>query len=324
MRRYVFSELVPIDELLAGETLALLAERSIAVYVAITPPARRRAVEIVTRCRDAGLRVGAWPMIADADGRWASAWNGEAFAGYCRDLVDELDTDGALPDELLIDLEPPIDLTRRLLSGRPELRGPPPRRGARALRTLVDELAGRGDVDVTAAVHPWTAAGPGGRGWQRAFGTPLTGMPLARVFVMAYTSLLEGYSRGLIRRADAESLLITWTRQSAAVLGETAAVALGTTGIGALGDERCYRSPDELARDVALARAAGVDQLALFSLGGALRRSTPARWLDAFADTEAAPTLPSPTLRARLGSIAADFTGRGLDRLLRTRPIRRE
>lgn len=315
MRRYVFSELLSIDRLLAPETLALLAVRRIQLYVAITPPVRRRAVEIVDACRAAGVAVGVWPMIDDDRGRWASAWTGGAFADYTRELVAELDAADRRPDELLLDLEPPIALTRALLAkGRPDPHRPPPRAGARALRALADELD-RAGLAVTAAAHPWAVSGRACRGWQRAMGTPVDGMPFRRVFAMAYTSLIEGYSRGLLRRRDAEAMLAAWTRGARAHLGAAAGVALGAVGVGALGDERCYRDPSELARDVAIAGTAGAEQLALFDLAGVLDRPPAAAWLDALcADGVVARPPRTARVRALLGTTAV--AGRVLDRLL--------
>ena len=51
--------------------------------------------------------------------------------------------------------------------------------------------------------------------------------------------------------------------------------------MGALGDEPRYRDPSELAVDVAVARAGGVETLNLFDLGGVLRRGPAEAWLEA-------------------------------------------
>ncbi|MCK6550309.1 hypothetical protein L6R52_31020, partial [Myxococcota bacterium] len=64
-----------------------------------------------------------------------------------------------------------------------------------------------------------------------------------------------------------------------------ASVSVGLAGPGKLGDEPVLPSPDALALDVAAARAAGVDDLALFSLEGVLGRASPEAWLEAFVAT---------------------------------------
>ncbi len=99
---------------------------------------------------------------------------------------------------------------------------------------------------------------------------------------MLYTSILEGWARGMLDRGDALALLGWSCRTAARRFGAIAGASLGAVGSGAFGDEPTYRSPAELADDVAVARAAGVDDLALFDLGGVLRRPPAEAWLDPF------------------------------------------
>ena len=113
-------------------------------------------------------------------------------------------------------------------------------------------------------------------------GTPATALDVDRHSVMAYTSLYEGWSRGLVNRARAERLFQLTARLTHARFGARASLSIGTVGTGAFGDEIGYRDPRELARDVALARAAGFDELALFDLGGVVRRAPAEAWFDAF------------------------------------------
>lgn len=302
MPGYVFTEFLSLDDLLAAETLALLADAGVLVYVAMPPARAGRADEVVGRLREAGARVGLWPLLDEADGYWPNVWNGERFAASCRELLERLERIDLVPDELLIDLEPPFDVAKQVL----RLRLPRPRRfdpgGAAALARLTADVAEL--CPVVATVAP-LVCGPGGRGWQRLLGTPVDELALARVFVMAYTSLVEGYGRGLLRRRDCEALLACWTRNARASFGDLAAIAVGVAGTGALGDERLYRDASELARDAAIARASGCDHLALFSLEGILGRPDRDAWFAALAtSTPVAP--PSPSLRARalLGALA--------------------
>jgi hypothetical protein len=65
--------------------------------------------------------------------------------------------------------------------------------------------------------------------------------------------------------------------------GERGGISLGTIGVGAFDDEPCYRGPDELARDVAIATRAGITEISVFDLGGILRRPPPEAWLDAIS-----------------------------------------
>jgi hypothetical protein len=95
------------------------------------------------------------------------------------------------------------------------------------------------------------------------------------------------------------SLLWRTARASVDRFGARASVSLGAVAPGALGDEVPYASPDELADDVAIVRAAGIEDVALFDLGGVVRRGPMDAWLDALVDTPPALHPPAATLRAR-------------------------
>jgi hypothetical protein len=85
-----------------------------------------------------------------------------------------------------------------------------------------------------------------------------------------------------------------------------ASVSLGLVSTGKLGDERCFRDPVELLLDVEAALAAGVDDLALFSLEGILERGPPERWLVPY--TNARPRKPAgpsaPLMSALVRAVA--------------------
>lgn len=134
---------------------------------------------------------------------------------------------------------------------------------------------------VTTAVMPMLPFDTRGQWLQRVLGTPADELPVDRHSVMAYTSLFEGWSRGLVGRRRAEWLLRLCARRSHARWGARAGVSLGAVGTGAFGDEPVLRDPRELARDVAIARAAGIVEISLFELGGVLRRRPAEAWLDA-------------------------------------------
>lgn len=314
---------MPYQALRAPALLGMLATRAITPIVAVTPPLLDQAADVVLACRDAGAGIGLWPMLDDADGRWASAANAARFCAFARALIDALDRRGARPDALAIDLEPPIERLRQLVRGR--LVPPPSGRGRDAAahyRALVAAIEARG-MAVLAAVMPTAIVSPPAvrRGWQHFFETPVDEIPFGRVSGMVYTSLLEGYSRGLVGRRDARVLLARLAGEARAHLGGRASVSLGCVGTGALGDERTFRSVDELADDVAIARAAGVDHIALFNLDGVLARAPAEAWLDALVHTEPAADMPPATWRAaalwrclRLAGRAAHLTLRAPSR----------
>ncbi len=254
-------------------------------------------------------------MLADAAGRWASLDNASRFAAYVRRLVDELAAEDALPEEIAIDLEPPIERLRGLVALHPAARTSAiPDKGAAILGALVRDLRSRvpTPIRVSAAVIPLVLFDDEAAGFERWLGTPTFGTDWDHASVMVYTTLIEGYSRGFLARRDVRALLASFCRRTAVRFGARAGVSLGAVGKGALGDEATYRSKGELVDDVAIARAAGIEDLTLFDLGGVLGRPPMEAWLDAFVETEPARCLPEETWKSR----AAWTLGRGASRWL--------
>lgn len=319
-RRRIWSELLPLEVVRAPGTLALLRRYALELSIAVRPETAAGLPDLVAACADAGVAVAVWPMIADEDGRWASAGNAAAFGVFVARLLDVLDARRLAAAEVVFDLEPPIEAVRRALAGgRGALdllggaargaRGSP--RWDEAQRAYV-ELAGavhtRG-VATSAAIVPLVLTDGPASGWERLLGTPVSAPPWGRVSAMLYTSLFEGYSRGALGREDAVALLAWGCRAAARRFGPRAGASLGAVGKGALGDEPVYRSVAELREDVAATAAAGVSDLSLFDLGGVLARPPAEAWLEAFVAPPEARS-PRETLRARGVVAAAALVGR--------------
>src|SRR5215831_11399485 len=109
MRRRIWSETVPYDRLASREVVELLRRHDVAPIVAVRPGNARALAEVIARHRDAGAEVAIWPMLSDADGRWVSAKNEVRFRAFVNEVLDELTRAGALPSEVAVDLEPPIE-----------------------------------------------------------------------------------------------------------------------------------------------------------------------------------------------------------------------
>lgn len=312
-RRRVYAEMMPLRELGRAPILAELARRRIELVAAVQPSDRADAVALVERARELGLAIGLWPLLPNTEGRWLHAGNARRFVAEIEHLLEALDERALAIDTMLIDLEPPITELRRMMRWDVRALRVRPLDPAR-LTPILAEL-GRREIEVMAAVVPPVVLGArAGRGWQRALGAPVDALGFDVVSAMLYTSLAEGYSAGALRRGDARALLAELARLTHTHFGARASVSLGVVGVGALGDERTYREPAELAADVAIARGAGVDDLALFDLAGVLTRPPAERWLDAF--TETAPSTEAPrSLRARLALAALHGAGLFLDRL---------
>lgn len=304
---------MPLAELARAPVLSELARRRIELLVAVQPKDRGDIVRVVTRARELGLSIGLWPLLEDGEGRWLHPGNAEGFARWIDELLEALDRASLSIDALALDLEPPIVEVRRILDGElgaarawlgRELDPAPHHRAIAALRE-------RGIETVAAVVPPVLLPARPSRGWQRVLGTPIDGVAYDVVSAMLYTTLFEGYSAGVVRRADACALLTRFARLARERFGTQASVSLGAVGTGALGDERTYHDPSELAEDVGIARAAGVDDLALFDLAGVLARAPIEPWLDALTETEACPP-PPRSMRADAIVSALWITGHAL------------
>ncbi|MBK6916305.1 MAG: hypothetical protein IPH07_02785 [Deltaproteobacteria bacterium] len=311
----VFAEQVPAARLRSREVMTALGERDMQLVAAVFPG--DDPLPTIAAAREHGVAIALWPMLDDRHGRWANTTNAPQWAGFVRGLLHRCDAHGLRPDELCVDLEPPIASMRRALDGRfgaaARGRGEAHHRGLASLRDALDDANARGVTSWAAAVPLVLADGVDRGGWQSLLRTPIDALPLARVSVMLYSSLLVGYARGVLRRDDAEPLLFAAARRAHQRFGARASAALGAVGRGALGDEAVLRDVAELRRDVALARAAGIEDLALFDLGGALQRGPFQHWLDAMGQPACA-DVPMHTRRARLLWLACAGLGRVLPR----------
>lgn len=297
--RHVFCEHLDFEALARPEVLGALVERGVHPIVAVTPSVQAGVPRLAASLREVGLRVALWPMLDSRDGRWASLHTWPRYTAHVEELLEELERADVRPDELLVDLEPPIARLRSILAGQlRRARVSVPHATPREVGAWLSGLRA-GGIRLRASVVPVTVASSDrvARGWQRLLGTPVHDGIYDHVSVMAYSTLFEGYSRGLLGRADAVALVAAASLDAVRRFGTRAGVALGCVGVGALGDERAYRSAAELAEDVAVARAAGIDDIVLFALEGALARGPVEPWLDALVQPHLAK--PRPTVRSR-------------------------
>jgi hypothetical protein len=329
----VYSETLPYEEVTRARTVSLLARYGLEVVLAVRPWDVGALPRVAHTLADAGVTLAVWPMLSDEEGRWANARNAASFARFTRQIVDALDREAAPPREVLFDLEPSFEEARLLLPGASRdprglvalAAGASRARSAAyaaaevELSASVMDLRARG-IASSSAVWPLVALDPpGASGWQALLGTPVDGLATERVSVMVYTSILEGWSRGALRRPHAASLLTAATHRVVRRWGERASVSLGCVGTGAFEDEPIYRSPAELAEDVALARAAGCQDLSLFDLGGVLAREPAEAWLDAFVGAGDAVTASPPSGRVTAARTLARAATWALSRRRRAR-----
>jgi len=290
--------MLPLEEVTAPSTVALLSRFEVDPILAVWPRTLGACERAVKTLADAGRTATVWPMLADAEGRWLGAANVEAFAAFAGDAQR---VTGAT--EIVLDLEPPIEKLRGSLAMK-ELPISTDMRGFLAARARIARLVvdlHEAGAKVTATVPPPALL----EGFELLLGTPVGGVAWDSVSPMVYASIAEGWSRGLFRREDARAFVSWGARAAVGRFGRRAAASLGAVGTGALGDEPVYRSPYELADDTAIAVAAGVTDLALFELAGVLHRPPAEAWFEAFTDPPTTSPTPATTRIEALVSGAA-------------------
>lgn len=322
-RRRIWCEMLPYETLLAPETLGLLRRFSLAPIVAVWPRTPLATIaRVLQTFADLGLPAALWPMLDDADGRWASAGNAATFCRFAGSLVEQLAAQRSPPGELFVDLEPAIEAMRSGVAGaavNAQVAHYLPEsfdkhilnEAGERFFNLSEGLRAQG-VLPSAAIAPMVLLDPrvgAHRPWQERLGTPVDGPRWGHLSVMLYTSIFEGWSRGTLRREDTRQLLGLAARATVERYGAPGGLCVGAVGTGAFGNEPVYRDVAELADDVGLALAGGVTDLSLFDLGGVLKRGRAEAWLGAFTETPAAAALPEPGLRLRSLLGAARLAG---------------
>lgn len=317
----VWSEHLPLDLARTSEVTDLLCHGPLHPFFAVPPGSDLDALASLLRTlAGLGLEPGIWPLLEDADGYWPSERNGAAYFAYVDELLRFLEAQKIHVPWIAVDLEPPLQQVDRL------------RHSVNSFRTLLDTLQHNFDpeafthavasyqqgmlglrergyktlaVTVPMAAHDLRDGSPL---WQDLFEAPWSQVGWDRVGIMAYGSMVSGYSKGLLSTADARAIHYRLFKHMARAFGSRAHASLGITGIGKLGDEPIYDSADELARDASAARAAGIDDIAIFCLEGLVGREDAGAWVEAVAHAPArAPEMTILANSLRFGAAAARF-----------------
>jgi hypothetical protein len=210
MRYRIWCEDLDYARLEDRKLLSALRDRNVSLLVSVKPHQLSTVSLMVRTCRRAGVSVGLWPMLENRAGRWVNNRTMGSFVEFARALLQVLDEP---PQVLVVDLEPPLEQVRRLTAGRfwSLAHNATVSASPEGLLAILEELKRRGIASM-AAVLPMVVADQRGalgiwsQGWQRVLATRVDGLPFDHVCVMAYTSMIEGYSRGFLRRDDCRAL----------------------------------------------------------------------------------------------------------------------
>lgn len=277
---------------------------------------------LVRQVQERGLEAAVWPLLDQSEGYWPSVGNAERFGSRVREIVDHLEEADARPSWLAFDMEPPISGGSTLVEtmrglARERLFGEEVgdfRRAVEQYADLAADVASRGIETLGVTTLP--VAIDVNRDVSRVarwLETPWMEVDWDRAGFMAYGSIVQGLSGGMLDYRDVRALHYRVFVQTSRRWGDRAHASLGITGTGVYGDEPVYERPRELALDVAAARAAGIRDLAIFSLEGFLGKKHPDLWAKAVVEAGAEP--PPPTVAAELMWAAGGVANRTLDRI---------
>lgn len=295
----VWCEFLPYEQLRRPEVLRLL--RRYNVMLCLSVPSHRLDKDLagaMQACADAGVPVGWWVLMPEAEGYWPSEGNVFHFEAQLARVREFADRRGLPFQCLAVDLELPLTQVRRFRAAEGWRKLPvmldiahqnlTPNRYAQAVSEFqrVQSLLHADGIETLCAamdlvledveqVQPTC---------QDLFETPVLDVSWDRVSVMLYNTLMAQLLGCSI--SQARGLQYLQCKRLKQALESRAAVSLGLTGVGVLGDEPIYKSPQELMPDVAAARAAGIEDIALYNLEGILASSDPGAWFQVVQDTE--------------------------------------
>jgi hypothetical protein len=312
LRKRIWCETLSHQEIVAQSSLSILRRGPFDAIVAVQPESLGTLARAVSELRSAGLFVAVWPMLSNHDGRWLSMQTSVRYVNFFERVVEALATARAMPNEFVIDIEPHFELLSSLKDRRiPALRRAfaHTRRGELAplvsfLSSLRGSVAGSGAGSGSgASAGAVTGSGAGVRLTSAVLPTQpfvvlrkltevLFGLPSFEALfdshnVMLYSTIMQEW--GALSRTSVERVSRHTLRKAKQRWGERASVSLGAVGVGAFGDEPVYASIDLLKADLALALREGVREIALFDLGGILRRPDPQAWIAPLVEAHALP-----------------------------------
>lgn len=254
---------------------------------------------------EAGLDVALWLLLPKSIGYWPSERNAGFFSARLDAVFEWAERQHVGVPWIAVDLEMPLPqalayrdsrgLRRLLTVARIALVNLNARRFAQAVaqyRAILDKIHGFGARALCAAhdyiIEDFRLDAPV---VQDFLETPVADVPWDVVSTMIYNSMVTEHFH--VTLDDARWMQYEAGCELKRAFGERAGISLGLTGVGVLGDEPHYTGAAQLAPDVAAARAAGIDDIAIFNLEGILRSPDPAAWFHIAIDTP--PQVPRRT-----------------------------
>lgn len=278
--------------------------------------------ELVREAHAQGVEVHPWLLLPEEEGYWANATNAEVYDRAARALIDNWLAAGLRPSTLVVDMEMPIDRTRKflaLLTAREQdaaiayLRGNIDRaqygRATALYCALVDYAHGRGfTVEVSLLSQVLDDYADGDDGVRQGFSTPLDSIAWDAVTFQVYRTLNATALAGMAP-ATTSYFVFDYALQARARFGTRAGVTIGFTQPGDLAPELAtYVDGRQLREDIDAASWAGIprSKIGVYNLNGIVTRSPVAQWFPARSAISVPPLPDIATLLTHLYAARLD------------------
>jgi len=305
----VWAEYLAPKDALNRKVIRLLKKYNIGLNMAFPEGSfNKEYAKLFGDYEQAGVTTTVWPLLSDAAGYWANERNAKEFSDYVLSIYDWADKNKFSIPWLAVDLELPHrqtvglketrgrELIRRAVELYRENRNPGRFHDAsNAYSRLAEAIHARGAKIITAAA-PFAADDikSGGTAFQDFMETPISTVHWDVISFMIYTSMMAGYFGSVFSRRGACRYLYSVMSDMKEALWNRAAVSIGVTYTGKLGDEPYYETPQELLPDMQAAKAALIEDISIYNLEGILRSPRPEEWFETLIGCEARAPEPDP------------------------------
>lgn len=306
----VWAEYLPPEEAVKKKVIKLLKKYGVILGMSFPPGSMNaKYARLLGEYEQAESPVMLWPLMPDDLGYWPSERTAVEFPAFIEEILDWAGKNKVGFPWLAVDMEPPHYQMEKLKNAGLA-------RKAGLLREFMQQNRNRGrfydavskysrlvenlharDIRVLSAVADLTAADitSGGIGIQDMLETPVSPINWDVLSFMIYTSMMTGYSKGLLSPRDARWHLYRLMRNMKESLWDRAGVSIGVTYTGKLGDEPYYETPGELEPDMQAVKAALIEDISIFNLEGILRSDRPEEWFETLIECE--PKTPERSLK---------------------------
>jgi len=301
MKIRVWAEYFTPKEAVHKKVISLLKKYDVCLAIAFPPgsmnPDFARMMKVY---QDEGVEVALWVLLPDESGYWISERNADEFSELIHRIYDWADKGKFRIPWIAVDLEPPyyqyqriqnagarkaLEIARIIMENNNRSRFYDASRKFELIQEFIHSRSTKTLAPATAVIIEDIVRGTTSA--QNLLESPITTVHWDVVSFMIYTSMIAGYMKRLhVTPRDARWYLYSVCSDAKNYLWEQAGVSIGVTYIGKLGDEPYYESPEELLPDMQAAKAALIEDIAIYNLEGILRSKKPEEWFDTLLNAE--------------------------------------